>query len=182
MNREARDILNFWCSDQTQPYWFKKDPAFDAEIRRLFLDSYERAMDGKFTDWQKTPEGSLALLILLDQFPRNMFRGTPRAFASDELARKVADWAVDRDFDLKYPEQQRIFFYLPFEHSEELDDQHRAVELVVQRCNVGEYLRYALAHRDVIARFGRFPHRNDILGRRNTPDEEDYLRQPGAGF
>jgi uncharacterized protein (DUF924 family) len=181
---EIRHVLEFWLAPANRPQWFKKDLAFDDEVRRRFEGVHEQAAAGRFAQWQNTPEGSLALLLCLDQFPRNMYRGTPRAFATDEKARLVADWAVDRGFDMNFKDEQvRLFFYLPFEHSEELDDQHRAVELTRQRCpSDPEILRYAILHRDVIEKFGRFPHRNAILGRRSTPDEEEYLKQPGAGF
>ena len=180
---EIRDVLEFWLAPANRALWFTTDAAFDAEIRRRFEAVHERAAAGRCAAWQGTPEGSLALLLCLDQFPRNMYRGTPRAFATDEKARAVADWAVDRGFDLHFKnEQERLFFYLPFEHSEDLDDQHRAVELVRRNCSDPEFLRYAILHRDVIAKFGRFPHRNAILGRPSTPDEEEYLKQPGAGF
>ncbi len=181
---EIRDVLQFWLAPGNRSLWFKKEPAFDDEIRRRFEPLHERAAAGRLASWQNTPEGAFALLLCLDQFPRNMYRGTPRAFATDEKARLVADWAVDRGFDLHFrDEMERIFFYLPFEHSEDLDDQHRAVELIRERCPKGpEILRYAILHRDVIEKFGRFPHRNAILGRRSTPEEEEYLKQPGAGF
>ncbi len=180
--REAREILEFWFAPAQRPRWFVKDAAFDAEILR-FEPLYERAAAGQLSGWQETPDGALALLLCLDQVPRNIYRGTPEAFATDAKARAVADWAVDREFDLRFPsEDERIFFYLPFEHSEDLDDQHRAVELVRTRCQNETYLRYAVAHRDVIAEFGRFPHRNAILGRRSTEAEEAYLKRPGAGF
>lgn len=179
---ELRQVLEFWFAPANRPRWFKKDPAFDDEIRRRFEDVHERAAAGRLAAWQSTPQGSMALVLCLDQFPRNIYRGTPRAFASDAKARAVADWAVDRGFDLEFKPDERFFFYLPFEHSESLDDQHRCVELVRTRCTDPELLRYAIAHRDVIERYGRFPHRNAILGRRNTPEEEDYLKQPNAGF
>ncbi len=180
---DIRRILDFWLAEQNRPRWFKKDPAFDDEIRERFAALHEKAAQGALADWQNSPEGSLALVLTLDQFPRNMFRGSPRAFATDPAARAVADWAIDKDFDRKFAdEDQRIFFYLPFEHSEDLDDQHRAVELVRTRISSPDYHRYAALHFEVIAKFGRFPHRNAILGRPNTPDEEEYLKQPGAGF
>ena len=179
---ELRQLLEFWFAPANKPHWFRRSDAFDDEIRRRFEPVYERAAAGKLAAWQNTPEGALALLLCLDQFPRNMYRGTPRAFATDAKARAVADWAVDRGFDLKFEGDERFFFYLPFEHSEEIDDQHRCVELVRTRLSDPETLRYAVAHRDLIEKFGRFPHRNPILGRRSTPDEEEYLKQPGAGF
>ncbi len=180
--RDVNQVLEFWFAESNKANWFKKDPAFDAECRR-FEALHERAAAGQLAAWQYTPDGALALVLCLDQFPRNLYRGTPRAFATDAKARAVSDWAVDRDFDLHFKTgDHRLFFYLPFEHSEDLDDQHRAVELVRTRCTDPEQLRYAHLHRDVIARFGRFPHRNAVLGRPSTPDEEEYLRQPGAGF
>jgi uncharacterized protein (DUF924 family) len=181
--RDVNEILEFWFAAANRPKWFEKNADFDAEIRRRFEPIHERAAQGQLAAWQNTPEGALALLLCLDQFPRNLYRGTPRAFATDAKARAVADWAVDRGLDLHFKSaDERIFFYLPFEHSEDIDDQHRAVELVRTRCPGEDYLRYAIAHREVIERFGRFPHRNPVLGRRNTPDEEEYLKQPGAGF
>jgi uncharacterized protein (DUF924 family) len=181
---EFRDVLEFWLAPASRPMWFKKEPAFDGEIRRRFEAVHERAAAGRLSQWQATAEGALALVICLDQFPRNMYRGTPRAFATDEKARLVADWAVDRGFDMATKEEPvRFFFYLPFEHSESIDDQHRCVELVRRGCpGDAEILRFALLHRAVIEKFGRFPHRNAILGRRSTPEEEEYLKQPGAGF
>jgi uncharacterized protein (DUF924 family) len=180
---DIRHILEFWFAPANKPFWFKKEPAFDDEIRRRFEAVHEQAAAGRFAAWQNTPEGALALCLCLDQFPRNLYRGTPRAFATDAKARAVADWAVDRGFDLHFKsDDERTFIYLPFEHSEEIDDQHRAVELFRTRCSDPDLLRYAVLHRDVIERFGRFPHRNPILGRRSTPEEEDYLMQPGAGF
>ena len=179
---DIRDILDFWFAPANKPRWFKREDAFDDEIRRRFEAVHERAAAGKLAAWQNTPEGALALVLCLDQFPRNIFRGTARAFATDAKARAVADWAVDRGFDLQFKGDERFFFYLPFEHSEELDDQHRCVELLRTRLPDPELLRYAVAHRDLIEKFGRFPHRNPILGRRSTPDEEEYLKQPGAGF
>jgi uncharacterized protein (DUF924 family) len=180
---EIRQVLDFWFAPANRPRWFKTDPAFDDEIRRRFEAVHERAEAGRLAPWQNTPEGSLALVLCLDQFPRNMYRGTPRAFASDAKARAVADWAIDRGFDLRFKDiNERLFFYLPFEHSENLEDQIRSCELVKARCADPEFVRYAVAHRDVIARFGRFPHRNAILGRPSTPEEEEYLKQPGSGF
>lgn len=180
--RDVNQVLDFWFADANKASWFKKNPAFDEACRR-FETLHERAAAGQLASWQNTPEGALALVLCLDQFPRNLYRGTPRAFASDANARAVADWAIDRAFDFHFTSgDRRMFFYLPFEHSENLDDQHRAVELIRTRCPDAELLRFAVAHFDVIARFGRFPHRNAILGRRSTPEEEEYLKQPGAGF
>lgn len=183
MIRDVRQVLDFWFAPGMKARWFKRDAALDDEIRRLFLPLHERAAAGALGEWQRTPEGSLALVLALDQFPRNLFRGTARAFATDGAARAVAAWAVDRDFDLKFADlDQRIFFYLPFEHSENLDDQYRCLELLRTRCQDPDYIRYGLAHFEVIKRFGRFPHRNAALGRPNTAAEEEYLARPDAGF
>jgi uncharacterized protein (DUF924 family) len=177
------DVLDFWFSEQTRPRWWDKDESFDAEIRRRFEPVHRQAASGALADWERTPEGALALIIALDQFPRNMYRNTPRAFATDDRARAAADRAVARGHDLAFDDaDHRMFFYLPFEHSERIAAQDRCVALVRERCTAGEYLKFALAHQDLIRRFGRFPHRNAILGRRDTPDETAYLSQPGAGF
>jgi uncharacterized protein (DUF924 family) len=177
------DVLDFWFSEQTRPRWWDKDETFDAEVRRRFEAVHREAAAGKLAEWERTAEGALALIVSLDQFPRNMYRDTPRAFATDPQARAAAERAVGRGFDRQFDDaDHRMFFYLPFEHSERIEDQDRCVALVRERCGAGDYPKYAEAHRDVIRRFGRFPHRNAILGRRNTPEEEAYLSQPGAGF
>lgn len=183
MKFKPSQILDFWFSKETKENWWIKDDAFDDIIRGTFMGHYEAASKGKLRQWEDTPESALALILCLDQFPRNMFRNTPNAFATDEQARAVAGWAVDRDYDMTFPNaDQRVFFYLPFEHSEDIEDQHRAVELTRTRCEDENYLSYAIAHCEVIAEFDRFPHRNAILGRENTADEEEYLAKPGAGF
>lgn len=175
-------ILNFWFGAEARAHWFSKSDAFDDALRDRFEALYDQAADGKLSDWQNTPKGALALSIILDQFPRNMFRGTPRMYATDAAALAVAGWAVDRDFDLQFKStEERIFFYLPFEHSEDLEDQYRCVMLMKERANA-EFLQYAVDHFQVIEKFGRFPHRNAILGRRDTPAEEDYLAEPDAGW
>ncbi len=177
------DVLGFWFSEQTRPRWWDKDDAFDAEVTRRFGAVHAQAAAGKLADWERTPEGALALILCLDQFPRNMYRGTPRAFATDDKARAAAETAIGRGHDLTFEDiDHRLFYYLPLEHSERIEDQDRCVALVRERCPGSNYVKFALAHRDVIRRFGRFPHRNAILGRRNTPEEEEYLAEPGAGF
>lgn len=180
---EIQEILEFWFAEPNRPRWFKASIDFDGELRRRFGSVATEAASGRRSEWQAKPESALALVLCLDQFPRNLYRGTPRMYAADALARDVARAAVERGFDGEFHnEDEQIFFYLPFEHSEDIADQNRAVELFRERTSNPEYLRHAIAHRDVIARFGRFPHRNAILGRRSAPDEEDYLKQPGAGF
>ncbi len=181
-------VLRFWFGD-TEPgaapkprvVWFKPTPEFDMEISERFLADYERAAAGDLADLMADVEGCLALTILLDQFPRNMFRGTARAFTADALALEAARHAVEHGFDLKLHPVQALFQYLPFEHSEDLDDQNRSVALFEALGNA-EWIDYAVRHRDIIARFGRFPHRNTALGRETTPEEAEFLTQPGSSF
>lgn len=169
-------VVSFWRDAGTKK-WFGKDPAFDAEFRDKFLAAHEAAAANGLDMWAATPEGSLALLILLDQFPRNCFRGTERMFATDAKALEVAAAAVANGQDQKLDEELRAFVYLPFEHSEELADQDRSVELFTPLGE--EMLRWADMHRDIIRRFGRFPHRNEILGRESTPEEIEFLKAGG---
>jgi len=171
------DVLAFWRAAGEQK-WFAKNDAFDAEIKSRFLPTYEAAAKGALSDWEATPEGALALTIVLDQFPRNMFRRDARAFAADAAARAVADRALARGFDRQVPEDQRLFFYLPFEHSEAMADQDRCCALVKALGNP-DLLHWAELHADIIRRFGRFPHRNAVLGRTTTPAEKAYLDADG---
>jgi uncharacterized protein (DUF924 family) len=173
----ARDIISFW-RDAGPHRWFKKDEAFDAEIRQRFLTTHEAATTGKLSHWKDTAEGVLALLILLDQFPRNMFRSEKRTFATDPLARAIAAGALLRGFDVQAPEGMRSFFYLPFEHSENIVDQERSLALYKAAGNADD-IKWAELHADIIRRFGRFPHRNAILGRESTPEERTFLEQGG---
>jgi uncharacterized protein (DUF924 family) len=172
------DVIAFW-RDAGPERWFNKDTAFDAEIRRRFLATHETAEAGHLSTWETTAEGALALLILLDQFPRNMFRGTARAFATDPLARAITAGALVRGFDAQMPADMRAFFYLPFEHSEDMADQERCVALY-KASGDADGLKWAELHADIIRRFGRFPHRNAVLGRAATPDEQAFL--DGGGF
>lgn len=174
----AHEVVTFW-HEAGPDRWFAKDEAFDAAIRERFLATHEAAAARGLDDWQATATGTLALLILLDQFPRNMFRGAPRAFATDALAREVAHQALAEGHDARVDAALRGFFYLPFMHSENLDDQHRCVALYVA-AEDADGLKYAEEHRDIIARFGRFPHRNPVLGRPMTEDERRFL--DGGGF
>lgn len=169
------DILGFWFAPGAAEKWFEPPPDFDAEITRRFGARYEEAAKDVLGPWEDHADGALALVILLDQFPRNMFRGSARAFAADALALGVAGRAVERGFDLAVPIERRVFFYLPFEHSEDIGDQRRSCVLTGERCDIGVYLDYAERHRAVIERFGRFPHRNAVLGRASTPEEIEYL-------
>ena len=173
------DVVGFW-RDAGMDKWFRGGDAFDAECRERFLDAHHAAARRDFGHWMGDAEGALALLVLLDQIPRNVFRGSGHAFASDGLARQYASRALEAGFDAGSELQLRMFFYLPFEHSEDMADQHRAVALFAALGNEN-LLGYANAHRDAIARFGRFPHRNAALGRTNTPDEQAWL-DAGGGF
>jgi uncharacterized protein (DUF924 family) len=175
---DPEDIVSFW-QVAGPDRWFKLDPDFDQEIRSRFFALYEAAAAGRLGFWEKRRDGALALLLLLDQFPRNMFRGEARAFATDAMARAVADRALVSGYDQATDPVMRPFFYLPFMHSEALADQDRCVRLY-QMLNDAEQLRYALEHRDVIKTFGRFPHRNDALGRATTPAEKDFLDDKSA--
>jgi uncharacterized protein (DUF924 family) len=187
-----REVLDFWFTDGLdtfRPAWFQRDDEFDAEIRQHFGALVVPAQQGELDGWAKDAEGALALLLVLDQFPRNLFRGTPEAFASDPHARQIARQAVlERRHDLAVGPVARSFFYLPFEHGEALQDQDLSVTLFeglrdhAPSRAPGGTIDYAWRHRQVICRFGRFPHRNGILGRSNTPAEETYLSQPGSGF
>jgi uncharacterized protein (DUF924 family) len=172
------DILTFWRAAGPDR-WFKKDDAFDADIRTRFMTTYEAAAAGRLRHWEDTPGSALALVIVLDQFPRNMFRGSARAFAADPIARTIADRAISRGDDRKFPLIERQFFYLPFEHSEHYPDQQRCVALF-GATDDAEMLKWAALHADIIRRFGRFPHRNATLGRANTAEEQAFL--DGGGF
>jgi uncharacterized protein (DUF924 family) len=179
MNKSAydpADIVSFW-RDAGPKHWFAKDDAFDAEIRRRFLAVHEAAAHGELAGWEATPEGTLGLLILLDQFPRNLFRGSSRAYATDPQARAIASRAILKGFDAGF-EELRTFFYLPFMHSEDLADQERAVAFYRAQGNV-DGLKWADLHADIIRRFGRFPHRNAALGRTTTPEEQAFLDSGG---
>jgi uncharacterized protein (DUF924 family) len=175
--RSSEDVLQFW-RDAGPEKWFHKDAAFDESIRASFLATYEAAAAGRLASWEETPDGALALVLVLDQFPRNMFRGDARAFAADPLARQVTERAIARDFDMKVAANVRQFFYLPFEHSEEMADQERCVALFRATGNA-ELLKWAELHADIIRRFGRFPHRNAALGRNTTPEEQAFLDKGG---
>ncbi len=184
MHPVAEDILKFWfettdlsASFERRQVWFRSTPEFDAEIARRYTAIHERAASGAFDVFVESQAECLALVISLDQFPRNIFRGTPRAFGSDAKAREIARAAVDRGYDEGLCAAFRVFFYLPFEHSETLADQERSVPLY-RRLDEERALQAAIGHRDAIRRFGRFPHRNAVLGRENTKEEAEYLKAP----
>jgi uncharacterized protein (DUF924 family) len=189
---QAKRILDFWFGSPEQAsygkprqIWFIKKTEFDRELQARFLNDYEQAAAGELDDWKSTPLSCLALILLLDQFPRNMFRGTAQAFATDWQALSIAQHAVARGYDRELLPVQRWFIYCPFEHSENLADQNRSVALFQQLSDdpdSAEAIDYAIRHREVIARFGRFPHRNEILERVSTPEELEFLQQPGSSF
>lgn len=176
-NLSHGDVLAFWLAAGAER-WFSQDEAFDAEIRARFQDIYNDAAAGRLSSWEDTQDGALALVIVLDQFPRNMFRGSASAYATDSLARAVAGRAIARGFDQRTAMPARAFFYLPFEHSENEADQDYCLNLL-QAAGDAELVEWARLHADVIRRFGRFPHRNAVLGRLTTPEEQAFLDSGG---
>ncbi|MBR8829478.1 MAG: DUF924 domain-containing protein [Gomphosphaeria aponina SAG 52.96 = DSM 107014] len=187
---QNKQVLEFWFGKvgrelKPRKEWFVKDEAFDKKVRLLFLKDYEEAAQGKLEHWRNAPESCLALIILLDQFPRNMFRNSPQAFATDNYALAIAKGAVNKGFDQELLPVERWFIYLPFEHSESLEMQQEAVRLFASLkddpASAGTR-EYAEKHLKIIERFGRFPHRNEILGRESTPAEIEFLQEPGSGF
>jgi len=178
-----RDVLDFWFKDTPSEKWFANDPALDARIRARFEDTWRLGCAGKLEDWENEPNGALALIVLFDQFPRNMFRGSAEAFASDSRAREVAKRAIAEKRDLEVPAAFRSFFYLPLTHSEDIADQEACVQLTRER--LGEdhsTYPYTLMHKEAVERFGRFPARNKALGRANTADEQEFLNHNPRGF
>jgi uncharacterized protein (DUF924 family) len=180
------DSTDFAAQGKPRAEWFRKDAAFDAAIRGQFAELVEDALEGGLRVWDTSATGALARILLLDQFTRNIYRDTPRAFAGDPLALEAASSLLDSGDTLRCPPLWRWFIYLPFEHAEDLAMQEQSVALF--RALAGEHpsmltaLDYAIRHRDVVARFGRFPHRNGILGRASTPEEIEFLREPGSAF
>lgn len=191
------EVLQFWFgTDSDNPLanagmWWKKDPGLDAEIQRRFGALVEKGRSGGLFDWTQTPRGTLALVIVLDQFPRNIFRDSPEAFASDDTALKLSLAAQDGGFDAALTAVERWFLYMPMMHSEDIAIQERAVAAFARlrdsappqlREALGSAHDFAVRHRDIVARFGRFPHRNAVLGRPSTPEEEAFLELPGSSF
>lgn len=173
-------VLAFWFEAGPEK-WFRKDTAFDDAVAALFGDAVVSAADGDRDTWATTPQGSLALTILLDQFPRNLHRNSALAFAHDAKALAVAKQAIEAGHDVQTPVDRRVWYYMPFMHSEVLADQQRCVDLLMERLpDAAETLNFAILHKDLIERFGRFPHRNVLLGRQSTGDEEIYLSSDGA--
>ena len=186
------EILDFWFGREGEESygefreaWFIKDSEFDREVRDRFEGAYEEAAAGKLDHWKDEAWSCLALIILLDQFPRNMFRGDPKTYAADDKALEAARHAVEHAYDRELPPYGRLFVYLPFEHSEDLEDQRSSVELfreLAAEMRSEDLLGYAVRHLEIIERFGRFPHRNEILGRATTPEEAEFLRGPDSSF
>jgi len=169
-----KEILEFWFSDEVRPLWFKSTPEFDDQLCTSYQQVWGLARAGTYDHWELEPRGALALVIILDQFPLNMFRQDARQYSTEAHAREVAGRAIERGFDSRLTDAQKAFLYLPFMHSESLEDQDRSVELY-HRAGLENNLRYAHHHRDVVRRFGRFPHRNALLGRDSSEEELEYL-------
>jgi uncharacterized protein (DUF924 family) len=188
----AGEILDFWFGARGSPergtvraVWFRKDPGFDEEIRKRFVSLHAQAARGELDEWHDKPESLLALVIVLDQFSRNLYRDDPRGWSQDERALAFAKLALARGNDARIGPIERLFLYMPFEHSEDLEDQERAVLLMASLEAFGEtrgFTQWAEKHRDVVKRFGRFPHRNEALGRVSTPEELEFLKEPGSRF
>ena len=178
---EIQDVLTFWFVENGREQWFQKDDAFDSEMRRRFADLQVRAAAGGCVDWEATEDGRMALILVLDQFSRNLYRDDPRAFAQDARARAIARTAIALGDHVTSAPDRKLFLYLPFEHSEALADQDWCMTLFTALGDP-ELLAYAERHRVIVERFGRFPHRNAVLGRDTTPDELEFLQQPGSSF
>ena len=187
-----QEVLDFWFGREGEEgygefreAWFNRDPEFDREIRDRFEPVYEEATAGRLDHWKSEARSCLALIVVLDQFPRNMYRGDARMYAADEKAREAARHAVEHTYDRELSPYGRLFIYLPFEHSEELDDQRLSVELfrgLATEMGSEDLLGYAVRHLQIVERFGRFPHRNEILGRRTTLEESKFLSGPDSSF
>jgi uncharacterized protein (DUF924 family) len=187
-----QEVLDFWFGREGEEgygefreAWFNRDPEFDREIRDRFESVYEEAAAGRLDHWKSEARSCLALIVVLDQFPRNMYRGDARMYAADEKAREAARHAVEHAYDRELSPYGRLFMYLPFEHSEELDDQRLSVELfrgLATEMGSEDLLGYAVRHLEIVERFGRFPHRNEILGRRTTLEESKFLSGPDSSF
>jgi uncharacterized protein (DUF924 family) len=185
-------VLSFWFGGPSDPWfgsdrveWFRPSKAFDDEVRERFGALHAKIAGGECADWLNEPANALAYVIVLDQFSRNLYRGDPRAFACDERAREATKASIDRGFDLHLSSVRRPFLYMPLMHSEALEDQELSVQLfdrLARERPESQYLPYAARHREIIARFGRFPHRNAVIGRATTPEEEAFLQEPNSSF
>ncbi|MBC7741245.1 MAG: DUF924 domain-containing protein [Bdellovibrionaceae bacterium] len=177
----AKDTLNFWFDKAHQKLWFAKDENFDLQIKQRFEVVYQEALLEKTEFWRSSAQGRLAEIILLDQFPRNMFRNTPKSFAADSIALNRAQAAIESGDDLKLTTQERAFIYMPFMHSEDKKIHARAVQLFSLK-GLEENLKFELLHKKIIDRFGRYPHRNQILSRKSTPEEIEFLKEAQSSF
>ncbi len=192
MPTEADEVLAFWFGREDEPgygefreAWFRKDPEFDQQVQERFGPLYKRAAAGELDGWREEARSCLALVICLDQFPRNMFRGDGRTHATDDKALETARYALERALDRELPPFQRVFVYMPFMHSESVEDQRRSVELfgrLAEKPGAPDLTSYAVGHMEIVERFGRFPHRNVILGRETTPEEAEFLQGPDSSF
>ena len=179
MNESANDILEFWFSERVSPQWFNATKELDDEILQRFGGLWHKALNNELNDWAKTPEGALALVILLDQLPLNMFRGQAKSFKTEALAIKVTKHTVSQGFDKKISKNQLMFLYMPLMHSENIEDQNLSIKLFTE-AQLTQNLRFANHHKELILKFGRFPHRNAILGRTSTHEEIEYLNSENA--
>ena len=173
------DVLTFWFSERVKPLWFNSTQEFDDELSEKYLETCQAALNGQLSAWEETPQGALALILCLDQFPLNMFRNQPESFAGEALSRQVAARAIEKGFDQSLDDTQKAFMYMPYMHSEDMADQDKVLELF-SNAGLGDNLKWAKHHREIVVRFGRFPHRNAILGRESTPEEIAYLQSDGA--
>ena len=179
MTKSAQTIVDLWFSDEARPLWFNSTPEFDTQLKQELEEIYLAAKNDQLNGWQDDAVGALALVILFDQIPLNIFRNQNQAFATEARARQVAQQAIDMGFDRGLPKEQKMFFYLPFMHSEDPGDQETSVALFAQ-AEMPENVRFAIHHRDIIKRFGRFPHRNSVLERESTQEEIEYLNSDEA--
>jgi len=174
-----KTLISYWFSEEVSQYWFNAPLRLDRHLRENYADLWQQGKDGELADWRECAEGSLALVILLDQFPLNMFRGTAQSYSTESTSRHEANFAIDHQFDLSMTAQQKAFLYMPFMHSENLDDQARALQLFEQP-GLENNFKFARHHYAIVEQFGRFPHRNEILGRENTQAEVEYLNSKQA--
>ena len=177
--KQAKEILDFWFNEPINQHWFSSTPEIDRQISDLYEKTWEKAQAGEFQSWQQSAEGCLALCIVLDQFPLNMFRGTAKSFSTEQAAVRIAKWAIESNFDKKLSKDRLSFLFMPLMHSENLDDQDLAVSFF-ETAKLEGNIRFAKHHRELIREFGRFPHRNAILGRESTQEELDYLNSDKA--
>jgi uncharacterized protein (DUF924 family) len=179
MSETPEDILNFWFYEVGQDRWFRDDPLLDKLMRSRFAEIQGKAVRDELVAWKKNPEGMLALVLLLDEFPRRMYRGTPQAFEGDEIALDLAREAIVHHFDDRIDKSYKLVFYLPFLNSENIGDQRLALFYIRERTKESQWLKMAETHYTTVERFGRFPDRNPILGREPTPEEQEYLQKAG---